>query len=103
MAFERVRRKVKFVFGEAKKFYKHVTHVHHRKQRCFGGGDGPANTSEVPCRKHVAWHILFDKKTPEEIVKEINEIWIDPQYKFVLESREHAQLSLRLEDIKKEA
>ncbi len=57
---------------------------HHRKPRSIGGSNEPPNTVKVPHHKHEAWHILFKNMTAQQIFEEINNIWIDPDYKIAL-------------------
>lgn len=51
---------------------------HHRRMRCHNGGDEPENISLVPRKKHEAFHRLFGNMTTREIVKLLNDVWIDP-------------------------
>lgn len=39
----------------------------------------------LKAKKINAWLLLFRGKSLEEIVSEINEVWLDPKYKFVIE------------------
>ena len=57
---------------------------HHRKPKHLGGKRNPVNISIIPWEKHCAWHVLFRDMTPEEIFKEINTRFIDPEYELVL-------------------
>lgn len=57
---------------------------HHRKARFNGGRNEKRNISYVPQYKHDAWHKLFGIMTPHQIAKEINEKWIDPDYKLIV-------------------
>jgi hypothetical protein len=60
---------------------------HHRKCRSLGGSDHKRNISLVPPAQHRAWHTLFENMTPEMIAFTINEIWLDPDYEFVVRKR----------------
>lgn len=55
---------------------------HHRKPQSEGVNDDPTNISHVPIKKHQAWHTLFRDFKPEKIASIINQIWLDPDYKF---------------------
>lgn len=56
---------------------------HHRKCRHNGGSDQEVNISVVPKHRHELWHDLFGSLTPPEIVKQINSVWLDPEYEFI--------------------
>ena len=62
---------------------------HHRQQRIFGGTGrttgGRKNIVVVNAKKHVAWNILFDGMTPDQIANEINSYWLNPDYVFHVE------------------
>jgi hypothetical protein len=53
---------------------------HHRKPRSIGGTDEERNISNLPIRKHRAWHILFENMTAFEIANEINVRYLDPDW-----------------------
>lgn len=36
----------------------------------------------IPVKQHQSWHTLFQNKTPDEIADIINEIYLDPDYRF---------------------
>lgn len=57
---------------------------HHRKCRSNGGGDDNRNISYLPLKKHRAWHLLFGNKEPKEIAREINVLYLDPDYEFIV-------------------
>ena len=59
-------------------------HRHHRKPRSLGGGNDERNISKVNRDKHDAWHLLFKNHPPERIAIIINNVWIDPEYEFVV-------------------
>lgn len=60
---------------------------HHRRPKSLGGSGNSWNISVVEQEEHAAWHILFSNKTPEEIVAEINAVWLDRAFKFVLRAK----------------
>jgi hypothetical protein len=60
---------------------------HHRKPKSLGGKDSQKNISRLPTIKHLAWHVLFENWPPERIVEEINNVYLDPAFRFVLERR----------------
>jgi hypothetical protein len=35
-------------------------------------------------RKRLCWNLLFGGNTPDEIIKKINDIWLDPRYMIFL-------------------
>ena len=77
---------------------KYKRDVHHRLSRACGGTDHfPANNMiRVPRRKHVAYHRLFPGDMCLcDIVKQLNEVWIDPRYKLVIEKREEKPQHVR--------
>lgn len=57
---------------------------HHRKSKGSGGSNEPRNISVVPRNKHIAFHLLFGAGNPHEIARLLNQIWIDPDYRFVV-------------------
>jgi len=60
---------------------------HHRKPRALQGGNEKSNISLVPDKQHKAFHLLFGAGNPYFIAKRLNEIWIDPAYKFIVVKR----------------
>lgn len=60
---------------------------HHRKPRSLGGTRQKGNMSKVSSSKHEAWHTLFQNYTPEKIAQIINDVWLDPDFKLVVERR----------------
>jgi ribosomal protein L9 len=62
---------------------------HHRLGQSNGGTDTfpENNVILVPRRKHQKFHALFGSMTVEQIVAELNEVWIDPRYKLVIHRR----------------
>lgn len=42
--------------------------------------EGWANSSKEKIKRRKAWYYLFEGKSLEEIVDEINRIWLDPDY-----------------------
>jgi len=61
---------------------------HHRKPKSLGGSDDTRNVSIVSQKRHEAWHTLFQNKTIHEIVRELNSVWIDPDWKIRVEAKE---------------
>jgi len=61
---------------------------HHRRPLSKGGLNDESNISLVPLNRHQAWHTLFVNKDPDEIVEEINDTWLDPDYKLILVSKD---------------
>lgn len=57
---------------------------HHRKPKSLGGANEPPNTVKVPHTKHEAWHFLFGNMPAHKIFEEINNVWIDPDFKIEL-------------------
>lgn len=57
---------------------------HHRNPKSLGGTDEQSNISNVTEKKHRAWHVLFGTKTPDKIIWELNNVWMDPAYRAVL-------------------
>jgi hypothetical protein len=60
---------------------------HHRKPKSLGGGRNKRNISLLPNQKHVAWHVLFSNMPAHKIADEINEKFLDPDFRFVLQRR----------------
>jgi len=60
---------------------------HHRKPRSLGGKDIDENMSHVSVSKHRAWHTLFKNFTAEQVAKVINDIWLDPDFKLIVQRR----------------
>ncbi len=50
-----------------------------------------ANSSKEKIKRRKAWYYLFEAKSLEEVVREINTVWIDPDY----------QIAIGIERIKK--
>jgi hypothetical protein len=53
----------------------------------LGGRKEPKNISLLPQKKHQAWHFLFMNYTPERIVDEINDKYLDPDYILIVQRR----------------
>ena len=71
---------------------------HHKKPRSRGGKryvNGHHNIVKVSVVKHRAWHTLFENLTPQEICAIINQIWLDPDHKFVCTKRERGNSARR--------
>ncbi len=67
---------------------KKATNKHHRKPRCFGGTSEPRNISIVDRKRHDAWTLIFTRKTPEEIAREINTVLFkNNKYAFIVEKK----------------
>lgn len=65
-----------------------ATNKHHRKPRCLGGTSEPRNVSVVDKKRHDAWTLIFTRKTPEEIVEEINIVLFENNmYRFIVERK----------------
>jgi hypothetical protein len=60
---------------------------HHRRPRSKGGSDAPENISKVSSKEHRAWHIMFNNMSPTQIAQKINDVWLDPRFKFVVIQR----------------
>lgn len=65
----------------------HVTNKHHRKPQSRGGDDSARNISVVNQVHHQAWHVLFANMHPDFIATIINQIWLDPDYEFIVRQR----------------
>jgi len=61
---------------------------HHRKPKSLDGSNDPANISLVRHVQHHAWHTLFTNLTVWEIVRLINDVWIDPEFEVVVRKKE---------------
>lgn len=46
--------------------------------------EGWANNTDEKIKRNKAWYALFENKTLEEIVEEINTIWLDPDYEILI-------------------
>ena len=75
------RAKARTTKGEAvsKRRY---TSLHHKKCRS-NGGYGGSNLIEVNRESHEAWHKIFSNFEPYRIASIINEVWLDPDFKFI--------------------
>ena len=60
---------------------------HHRQCRSNNGTNDDSNISIVDQKRHRLWHSLFENLKPEEIFREINEIWLPPDYEIILVRR----------------
>lgn len=71
------------------KLWKSWPTEHHRLGKSNGGTDTfpENNVILVPRRKHQRFHTMFGSMTVEQIVAELNEVWIDPRVKLVIEER----------------
>ena len=67
---------------------------HHRRPKIHGGRSNfpKGNISRVPKEKHQWFHALFCYNgiamTPSQIVAELNNVWLDPDYMVVLVKKE---------------
>lgn len=61
---------------------------HHRKPKSRGGGNSDRNISVVSIAQHQAWHTMFANMEPWDIAERINQVWLDPGYRFIVERRE---------------
>jgi hypothetical protein len=59
------------------------TNIHHRKPRSRGGKTNKYNCVKVDAERHYYWHRLFQNMSGDQIMIEINSIWLDPAYKVV--------------------
>jgi hypothetical protein len=57
---------------------------HHRKCKSNGGTYAKRNISKVKPTEHQAFHILFKNLDTYGIVKLLNEVWIDPDFKLII-------------------
>lgn len=46
--------------------------------------EGWANSTPQKIKRRKAWYVLFADKTLEQIVEEINTIWLDPAYEILI-------------------
>lgn len=60
---------------------------HHRLPRSRGGSNEERNISLVETKYHRAYHLLFGNMTPLEMASLLNDVWIDPDVKFVVRRR----------------
>jgi len=58
---------------------------HHRKARKNSGTNDQSNISMVPRKHHEAFHILFKTDSVYKIAEKLNNIWIDPEYRLIVE------------------
>ena len=55
--------------------------IHHRRSRKLNGSNKAENLSDVDVKRHALWHQMFSgDMTVQQIVDEINEVWIDPDF-----------------------
>lgn len=70
---------------------------HHRQCRNNGGSNAQHNIAWVQESHHRAWHLLFSNFQPHRIAEVINELWLDPRFKFVVvpkHSQEQSEFKL---------
>lgn len=53
---------------------------HHRKPRSLGGKSRGHNFVRVDEKRHHIWHMLFDNWSGDKIARELNTMWLDPDY-----------------------
>jgi hypothetical protein len=58
---------------------------HHLRPKSLGGTNDPDNISLVPSNRHNWWHALFENKSVEQIVEDINRHWIPRDYRLRVE------------------
>lgn len=56
------------------------TNIHHRRQKKEGGKTNQFNCVRVDVEKHNLWHKLFEGKSSDEIMVDLNYLWLDPRY-----------------------
>ena len=66
---------------------------HHRRCRSNGGDDSPSNIIWVNRFYHRAWHLLFRNWRADKIAQVINDVWIDPEYEFIVVKRRRPRIS----------
>lgn len=78
---------------------KQPMHRHHRLPRSLNGNrhvvNGHNNISYVQQNHHRAWHNIFRNYTAQEICAIINDVWLDPNYKFICIPREKGNYKKR--------
>lgn len=57
---------------------------HHRRPKSRGGNGKPRNISHVCAKQHEAWHRLFGNMSPHQIATVINQVWLDPDFVFLV-------------------
>jgi len=67
-----------------KKIHRAKDSIHHRKCRSNGGDNSQRNLSCVNGKAHQAWHMLFRNWKAEQIAEEINKVWLDPDFRFLV-------------------
>ena len=72
-----------------------TTNIHHRKPISLGGTNHPNNLVRVSKIAHMHWHSLFGALPIEEIVKLLNDTWLDPTYVLVCVKTEEYYAALR--------
>ena len=75
-------------FSEKTIRLRHDLTQHHRRTRSAGGSNNPSNISWIPDNKHRAYHLLFKDMSPYQIAKELNTIYLDPQFMLVAVRRD---------------
>ena len=54
--------------------------------KCHKGKNNQHNISIVPHNQHRAFHTLFKDMNTHEIVKYLNDVWIDPNFKLIVKT-----------------
>lgn len=57
--------------------------------------EGYANNTAEKIKRREAWYILFIDKTLEEIIEEINTVWLDPDYEILIGMKRVKTVQLR--------
>ena len=65
---------------------------HHRRPSSRGGKTTPRNISIVDEKQHQSWHTLFANAEPQAIADYINAVWLDPDFHFICERKDHARI-----------
>jgi hypothetical protein len=60
---------------------------HHRKPTSIGGTDEAWNKIRLPINLHRAWHTIAKNWSPRRIAQEINERYLDSEWKFIAVKR----------------
>jgi hypothetical protein len=66
--------------------------------------EGYANNTEEKIKRNRAWYTIFQGKTLEQIINEINSVWLDPDYEILIGMRrvKTVQLSRKKESKSRE-
>lgn len=58
---------------------------HHRRPKSLGGNSSKANISKVSPTLHQSFHKLFANADPFKIAQILNDTWLDPNYKLIVQ------------------